>query len=229
MVSLPDNLSLDQLVALGRSNIADFVLAFNAQNVSKFAPRHYLLLMSMKYSGSDQYLYQRPDVWACFWKGIELAATGIETHVPLTWNNFNRSFASAEPSNFPISPRLPGQSCDMPFTFTEDMFQAEAWLFQRVFPGSPQNNEWEQCRFWQDTHTFGNARAIPFTELSKAAALYKENPQLARVFGKSGHLSDKGGFWVEPPTNLTEPLLFNGEVSVTDGEVNMTAANAISK
>lgn len=158
-----------------------------------------LLLLSMKYLGSDQYLYDRPDTWQCFWKAIEVASIGWndpEQTMKLEENNY--FFKGLGPSTFPKPPTDPGENCGVPFAYPKVGFNIEAWMFQRVFtpsegsdwvgslfaklikPGELNTNvakTWAACRFWYDTHTFGYARIIPFGAETPAQYAARQYPQ----------------------------------------------------
>lgn len=125
-----------------------------------------ILLSSQLYAGSDQYLYQRPDLWPCFWKGVELAALGFNTPTPLSKSTMNLMFASASPSTFPDSPLKRENNCGFIYNIGNITFNFQALMFQRTYPSPPFNTTFSECLSWFDTHTF--IRTIPFLSPSKA-------------------------------------------------------------
>jgi len=155
-----------------------------------------MLLMSMKFLGSDQYLYDRPDTWHCFWKGIELASIGWNdpAHM-LSYEKKNYFFKGMEKSTWPDgdkSPLVEPNNCGVPFTYPVVPFNVEAWMFQRVFTPSlgsdyvgsvwAKGNDavektFAACRFWYESHSWGNARTIPFGKETPAQKYAADYPQ----------------------------------------------------
>jgi len=152
-----------------------------------------LLLVSMKYLGSDQFLYDRADIWDCFWKGIQLASVGWnDPKTVMTLESSNSFLKGLGASTWPPNPLLPENNCEVPFTYPKIGMAVEVWMFQRVFTPSLGSDRtgalfaggnkavaktWAACRFWYDTHTFGNAQTIPFGKETPAMQIAKNYPQ----------------------------------------------------
>lgn len=149
-------------------------------------PSDKYLLHSMSQLGQDQYLYQRPDAWSCFWKGIELAATGHNTDKVLKLSDFNESFADSAPSTFPpYDPMHRSQFCNDTNTGERlefgrwgiwgTSFQGEVWMFQRLWPMfSNVAISWDACRQYFQTHSFAGAQGIPYNANTPATDLFEE-------------------------------------------------------
>jgi len=152
-----------------------------------------ILLSSMKFLGSDQYLYDRPDTWECTWKGIEVASTGHNDYKKImTLDDHNAFLKGLGASTWPVSPLTKGYNCGVSFTYPQFGFNVEAWMFQRVFStaygtdwigglfadgNTDLAKTWAACRFWYETHTFGYARVIRFakeTPVQRVAAKYPQ-------------------------------------------------------
>lgn len=149
-----------------------------------------LLLFSMKFLGADQFLYDRPDCWPCFWKGIELASTGWnDFRYAFTLKDYNSFLSGLDASTWPPSQLDPDHNCGMPYGIDAVTFNVEAWLFQRVYSpwwgsdfvgaafgkafGGPKwdtdvAKTWAACRFWYDTHPFGFTRTMDFRKATPA-------------------------------------------------------------
>merc|ERR1719161_701431 len=122
-----------------------------------------LLLVSMKYLGSDQFLYDRADIWDCFWKGIQLASVGWnDPKAIMTLEESNSFLKGLGKSTWPPNPLLKENNCEVPFTYPKIGMAVEVWMFQRVFTPSlgtdrtgaffaNGNNQlaktWAACRF----------------------------------------------------------------------------------
>merc|ERR1719265_107076 len=160
------------------------------------------LVLSSRFLGEDQYLYQRLDTWPCFWKAVELVATGHnDPNHKLTLFNFNESFKDAQPSAFPEKSIMhyenfcygdaeTGAPVDGihegdpnyvkanfgPIGFWGTGFQAEQWLFQRTFPvWKEKATTWERCRQYYDEHSWNYSPAIPFLLRTPSFATYQDD------------------------------------------------------
>jgi len=193
-----------------------------------------IMLASMKYLGSDQYLYDRPDTWECTWKGVELASVGRNDYQSLmTLENHAWFLKNMSTSTWPVSPLTEGYNCGVPFTYPQFAFNIEAWMFQRVFSPAYGSDwvgalfakgntdlakSWAACRFWYETHPFGNARVIRFAKETPAQAIAEKYPQYF-----PGGMAAAGNPW-EGQIDIADfdTTLLQNPVTSADGGFNAT-------